>query len=170
MRNISLTAAALLGVALLVPVGTATAAGETCQGQAATTVGTPGGQITGTEGADVIVTNGATHVDALGGDDVVCVTGGSGINVILGAGADTFYDLNGQLHSVFAGTEDGIDTEVDVIRTGFSAVRSGMAASRTPTPSTSHPASSSGTASRPPRARSPWPQAACSFGPLTTSV
>jgi hypothetical protein len=127
MKNISLTAVALLGAVLLAPMGTATAAGETCQGQAATIVGTPGGQLTGTGGADVIVTNGATQVDALGGDDVVCVTGGSGINVILGAGADTFYDLNGQLHSVFAGTEDGIDTEVDVIRTGFSVVRSGMA-------------------------------------------
>jgi hypothetical protein len=66
MRTISLTAVALLGAALLAPVGTATAAGETCQGQAATIVGTPGGQIVGTEGADVIVTNGATNVDALG--------------------------------------------------------------------------------------------------------
>ena len=46
MRNISLTAVALLGVALLAPMGTATAAGETCQGQAATIVGTPGRQIT----------------------------------------------------------------------------------------------------------------------------
>ena len=55
MRNISLTAAALLGATLLAPTGTATAAGETCQGQAATIVGTPGGQIVGTEGADVIV-------------------------------------------------------------------------------------------------------------------
>ena len=127
MRNISLTVVALLGAALLVPMGTATAAGETCQGQAATTVGTPGGQIVGTEGADVIVTNGATHVDALGGDDVVCETGGSGISVILGAGADTFIDSSGGLHSVFAGTEDGTDTEADVIRTGFSVVTSGMA-------------------------------------------
>ena len=75
MRNIGLTAAALLSAALLAPMGTATAAGETCQGQAATIVGTPGGQITGTEGADVIVTNDATRVDALGGDDLVCATG-----------------------------------------------------------------------------------------------
>ena len=71
MRTISLTAVALLGAALLAPVGTAAAAGETCQGQAATIVGTPGGQITGTEGADVIVTNDARRVDALGGDDLV---------------------------------------------------------------------------------------------------
>ena len=128
MRNISLTAAALLGAALLAPMGTATAAGETCQGRAATIVGTPGGQIVGTEGADVIVTNGATHIDALGGDDVVCATGVTGQSITLGAGADTFHDLNGQLHVIYAGTEDGTDTEADVIRVpGFSLVTSGMA-------------------------------------------
>ena len=128
MRNTSLSVAALLGATLLVPMGTATAAGETCQGQAATIVGTPGGQIVGTQGADVIVTNGATHVDALGGDDVVCATGRTGPSVILGAGADTFYDLDGALHVVFAGTEDGTDTEVDVIHiSNFSLVTSGMA-------------------------------------------
>ena len=130
MRNISLTAAALLGAALLVPMGTATAAGETCQGQAATIVGTPGAQITGTEGADVIVTNGATRVDALGGDDMVCapsenggVTYATGI-VILGAGADTF---SGGHHVIYAGTEDGTDTEADAIRVnGYGNVISGI--------------------------------------------
>ncbi len=128
MRNVSLTAVALLGAALLAPMGTATAAGETCQGQAATIVGTPGGRITGTEGADVIVTNGATHVDALGGDDVVCATGATGINVVLGAGADTFIDSSGGLHVIYAGTEAGTDTEADAIRSlGFSLVTSGMA-------------------------------------------
>ena len=133
MRNISLTAAALLSAALLAPMGTATAAGETCQGQAATIVGTPGGQITGTEGADVIVTNGATRVDALGGDDLVCATieDGVGYNpvfAILGAGADTFTASNGGSHTIFAGTADGTDTEADVIRSsGYGLVISGMA-------------------------------------------
>ena len=143
MRNISLTAVALLGAALLAPMGAATAVGETCQGQAATIVGTPGGQITGTEGADVIVTNGATRVDALGGDDLVCATGedpkfpSSGVFAILGAGADTFIDSSGRGHLIYAGTivgpedvvaPDSTDTEADVIRSsGYSLVRSGMA-------------------------------------------
>jgi Ca2+-binding RTX toxin-like protein len=126
MRTISLTAVALLGAALLAPVGTAAAAGESCQGQAATIVGTPGGQITGTEGADVIVTNDATRVDALGGDDLVCATGkGSGYDsatgtftfvVILGAGADTFIPSERSGSTIYAGTVDGTDTEADVIR------------------------------------------------------
>ena len=124
MRNTSLTAAALLSAALLAPAGTATAAGETCQGQAATIVGTPGSQIIGTEGADVIVTNGATRVDALGGDDVVCATGQEGVTylpsvtVILGTGGDTFTSSSSGQHYVYAGTEDGADTESDVIRDG----------------------------------------------------
>ncbi len=142
MRNVSLTATALLSAALLAPVGTATAAAETCQGQAATIVGTPGGQITGTEGADVIVTNGAMRVDALGGDDRVCATGedptfGRSVFAILGAGADTFIDPRGGQHVIYAGTNDGpdnvvapdsTDTGADVIRSsGYSLVRSGMA-------------------------------------------
>jgi hypothetical protein len=142
MRNLSLTAATLLGAALLAPMGTATAAGEPCQGQAATIVGTPGSQITGTEGADVIVTNGAMRVDALGGDDLVCATGedpkfpSSGVFAILGAGADTFIDSSGRGHLIYAGTIDGpenvvapesTDTEADVIRAiGHSRVVSGM--------------------------------------------
>ena len=139
MRNTSLAAVALLGAALLTPMGTATAAGETCQGQAATIVGTPGAQIVGTEGADVIVTNGGTRVDALGGDDLVCATiqDGVGYNpvfAILGAGADTFTASDGGSHRIFAGTADGTDTEADVIRSsGYGLVTSGMAGRRTPT-------------------------------------
>ena len=139
MRAVSLTAVALLGAALLAPVGTATAAGETCQGQAATIVGTPGGQITGTEGADVIVTNDATRVDALGGDDLVCATGErsgydsatatfTSVIVILGAGADTFIPSERARSTIYAGTVDGTDTEADVIRLSWTAglVISGM--------------------------------------------
>ena len=139
MRSLSLTAATFLGAALLAPVGTATAAAETCQGQAATIVGTPGGQITGTEGADVIVTNDATRVDALGGDDLVCATGErSGydsatgartfVTVILGAGADTFIPSERRGSTIYAGTVDGTDTEADVIRFSWTGglVISGM--------------------------------------------
>jgi Ca2+-binding RTX toxin-like protein len=136
MRNVSLTAVALLGAALLTPMGTANAAGETCHGQAATIVGTPGGQIVGTEGADVIVTNGATQVDALGGDDVVCATGGNDMIVVLGAGADTFDDSSGGQSWIYAGAivgredvvlPDTTDTEADVIRAASAIVISGMA-------------------------------------------
>ena len=139
MRTVSLTAVALLGAALLAPVGTAAAAGETCQGQSATLVGTPGGQITGTEGADVIVTNDATRVDALGGDDLVCATGerssydsvtgtSTFVTAILGAGADTFIPSERSGSTIYAGTVDGTDTEADVIRLSWTAglVISGM--------------------------------------------
>src|SRR5687767_4006143 len=128
MKPIRLTAIALLGAALLAPVGTATAAGETCQGHAATIVGTPGGQMVGTEGADVIVTNGATHVDALGGDDMVCatierVTYAPDVIMILGAGADTFSPSDGGGATIYAGTADGADTEADIIRaSGYGVV------------------------------------------------
>lgn len=133
MRSITLTAATLLSAALLAPISTATAAGETCQGQAATIVGTPGGQIVGTEGADVIVTNGATRVDALGGDDLVCGTGeipgfpSSGVFAILGAGADTFIDSTSGRPVIYAGVEDRTDTEADVIRAASAVVISGTA-------------------------------------------
>ena len=73
-RTTTMSAAALLGLTLLVPTS-AGAAGETCQGRPATIVGTPGQSVAGTEGADVIVTEGASRVNALGGDDLVCVTG-----------------------------------------------------------------------------------------------
>jgi hypothetical protein len=128
MRTISLTVVALLGAALLAPLSTAAAAGETCQGQAATIVGTPGSPIVGTEGADVIVTNGASRVDALGGDDLVCGTGAAPTTgTILGAGADTFITDSIGGNYIHAGTEDGTDTEADVIRAGYGVVFSGMA-------------------------------------------
>ncbi|HEV2798774.1 MAG TPA: hypothetical protein VGV65_14260 [Nocardioides sp.] len=83
---------ALLGLGLLGPTALpAQAAGETCRGEAATIVGT-GATVTGTEGRDVIVTGPAGTVDALGGDDLVCVTGGAAnsnfVTVDAGSGAD----------------------------------------------------------------------------------
>ena len=154
----TVSAAALLALAALAPTTAASAAGETCQGRAATHVGSPQtSRITGTEGADVIVTNGALGVDALGGDDVICVTGGygnqvfagagndlvdastlgsSGAQVRLGAGSDRFLGGPGS-DFVWAGDEDGLgtaDTEPDVIEMGapassstYDAVRTGQA-------------------------------------------
>ncbi len=77
MRTTTLTAAALLGLALLTPPQAATAfdhqAAETCLGRPATVVGT-GPTVTGTEGRDVIVSGTATTIEAFGGDDLVCVS------------------------------------------------------------------------------------------------
>ena len=72
-RAAPLTAAGLLGLALLAPMSSVSAAGETCRGEAATHVGT-GPTLIGTEGRDVIVTGTASVVNALGGDDVICVS------------------------------------------------------------------------------------------------
>jgi Ca2+-binding RTX toxin-like protein len=128
MRTITLSAAALLGAALLVPTGAASGAGETCQGQPASIMGTAGQSLVATEGADVIVTNGATEVDALGGDDLVCVTGATtayptvdldagpgndsvevaapkwSVAAVLGVGDDAFVSTNSWIHTVWAGT------------------------------------------------------------------
>lgn len=72
-RTTTLTAAGLLGLALLAPAYSATAAGETCRGEAATIVGS-GQTIYGTEGRDVIVTGTSPQVVTYGGDDLICVT------------------------------------------------------------------------------------------------
>ena len=141
IRTTALTAAALLGTALLAPT-TAHAAGETCQGQPATIVGsdrdTP---VVGTEGPDVIVVTGARVVDARGGDDLVCVvdtfvrqldagpgddvvdvSAGDGAKAVLGAGSDTFVGSEGT-DEVWTGTRarsgsPAEDTEDDVVDTG----------------------------------------------------
>ena len=127
-RTTPLTAAALLGLAVLGPATVpAQAVGETCRGEAATIVGT-GTSITGTEGRDVIVSGSAGVINALGGDDLICLAGtvsssnvlsvdaGSGsdlvdttalapgyyVTTVLGAGADTF--VGGRADdSVYAG-------------------------------------------------------------------
>ncbi|RYB93770.1 calcium-binding protein [Nocardioides oleivorans] len=144
-RTTSLTAATLLGLALLAPTTTASAAGETCRGEAATIVGGPRVAIVGTEGRDVVVTNRSQDVKTLGGDDLVCITGpdqrsgyrpvaidtGDGNDVVdgtaapdwpadglLGAGSDTFYGGAGTDY-LEAGARDGdflpIDADHDVL-------------------------------------------------------
>lgn len=72
-------AVAVTGVGLAGSIDVAAAGVESCHGQAATIVGTPGSDITGTGGPDVVVTNGAASTYTGAGDDLVCVTGGSGM-------------------------------------------------------------------------------------------
>ena len=144
LRTTVLSTTALLGLGLVAPTTAAHAAGETCHGQAATHVGDAQTfRLVGTEGPDVIVTNGAHTIEALGGDDVICVTGfgsqvyagdgndlvdGSaiqdfGAQVRLGAGNDRF--IGGPAFEVVWGgntvddvTFEQMDTEDDVIDMG----------------------------------------------------
>ena len=116
MRRTTLTAAALLGLAApLLASGTttapATAAGETCRGQAATIVGT-GRPIVGTEGPDVVVTNGAASVRTLGGDDLVCVTGSVPVyvTVVTGDGDDVVDGTTARDEDVSVSLGSGTDT------------------------------------------------------------
>ncbi|RYB93768.1 hypothetical protein EUA93_04975 [Nocardioides oleivorans] len=134
-----------LAASLSAVVSPASAAGETCRGVAATISGT--GTLTGTEGNDVIVADDALTVNALGGNDLVCITGdtntsvygGAGDDVVdatlatvgtsatLGAGADTYLGSAGSDY-VTAGEGDNRDTERDVIDVGlggFDTVASG---------------------------------------------
>mgnify|MGYP005990465761 CR=1 FL=1 len=162
IRTTTLTTAALLGLALLVPTS-AQAAAETCRGLPATIVGADNQRLVGTEGPDVVVTNGAQSLTALGGDDTICVTGtpvtagqaiididagagddyveasvqGRGSSTTLGAGADTFISGNGAQHSVYTGTSQlrsSTDTEADrvLITLGNSSVTSGQADTENP--------------------------------------
>ena len=155
MRTTTLTAAGLLGLALLAPAHAATAAADTCRGEAATIVGT-GPVLTGTEGRDVIVTGTATLVEALGGDDLICVTRTGGVaqvdvragrgddgvdttalaagdlaTIDLGAGADVLVGGEGD-DTVTAGPAEsgGVDFDIDVVRTGDGDDRVVVAAGR----------------------------------------
>jgi RTX calcium-binding nonapeptide repeat (4 copies) len=110
MRNLFALTSITIGLfcpVLLTPP--ASAVGETCNGLAATLVGTHGSTVTGTDGPDVIVTNGAAHVDAGGGDDVICTTGtvaadpfNPAVSVLAGAGND-LVDRRGELSSMAVG-------------------------------------------------------------------
>ena len=143
-RTTTLTVATLLGLTLLAPTTSASAAGETCRGEAATIVGN-GPTVTGTEGRDVIVSASAGVIAALGGDDLICVAvtrtnsnvlsvdAGAGndtvdttamtddgyyITTTLGAGADTF--AGGRANDTVHGgerDEPRADTERDVVDT-----------------------------------------------------
>ena len=138
-------ATGLIAATLLTAPG-AQAAADSCQGRTATVVGAGQYGLTGTEGDDVIVTNGADGVQALGGNDLICITNAppsrtdisldagagddvvdasaatSGVTVELGAGSDT-YTGSAYDETVHGGTNgyDGSpvgDTERDSITTG----------------------------------------------------
>lgn len=87
----ALTLAAVAGT-VAADTGVAATGGETCHGQPATRVGAPGADLRGTDGPDVIVTNGAARVYAGGGDDLVCVTGGAGLDQV-SVDADDGHDI-----------------------------------------------------------------------------
>ncbi|MDR7254725.1 Ca2+-binding RTX toxin-like protein [Nocardioides sp. BE266] len=110
MRRTTFIAAGLLGLGLLTPTSAASAAGETCRGEAATIVGS-GPDVTGTEGRDVIVTGDSLRVSALGGDDLICVVPGrTGSNVLYvdaGAGADVVDTTSPQLTYYYVDTDLG---------------------------------------------------------------
>jgi Ca2+-binding RTX toxin-like protein len=92
MSRLTTMGALVLAGGFLAAVPAAQAAPATCQGHAATIVGTPGDdRITGTPGADVIVARGGDDtVRAGAGDDLVC--GGDGADTLRGGpGADELY-------------------------------------------------------------------------------
>jgi Ca2+-binding RTX toxin-like protein len=92
VRTTTLTAAALLGLTLLTPAQAATTTAETCLSRPATVVGT-GPTVTGTEGRDVIVSGTATTIEALGGDDLVCVSQPGQTPVVLAVDAGSGSDM-----------------------------------------------------------------------------
>ena len=115
-------------------------AAEMCHGQAATLVGSPDMSLVGTDGDDVIVTKGSRVILALDGNDLVCVTGKSGLvyagfgddvvdtttrasgRSFLGPGADTYLGGPGN-DWVKAAGDPGVgasvgDQQVDVIDVG----------------------------------------------------
>jgi len=107
------------GIAVASPVQ---AAGEQCQGQAATIVATANNQVlTGTENADVIHTAGFTgvKVDGKEGDDIICAVAGTKADIDGGAGDDILEDVagtaTGRATILFAGP--GKDTFIGVAGT-----------------------------------------------------
>lgn len=92
----SLAAAAIV----LVPISMTGSAGAQqsfkCKGQAATIVGTPGGEeVEGTNGRDVIVARaGNDRIRAIGGNDLIC-SGREQDNVFGGKGSDRIFTREG---------------------------------------------------------------------------
>ena len=113
-RRTTLGAAALLGLALLAPATAASAAGETCRGEAATIVGANGDPIVGTEGRDVVVTNGVGSVRTLGGDDLVCITKQSILELVVeaGGGDDVVDGSTSSTTTAFTDLGTGSDTYI----------------------------------------------------------
>lgn len=112
-------AALTVGFGVRLPVGLAGASTvPTCDGHAATIVGTPGSDhITGTPGADVIVGLGGNDVvNGGGGHDIICggkgddtLSGGSGSDTLLGGTGDDIEEGNAGDDDLLGGSGD--DTE-----------------------------------------------------------
>jgi hypothetical protein len=142
MKSLLLASGLVTGLVVgMVALPAPAVAGETCQGQAATLVGSPDVfSLVGTEGDDVIVTNGSWVTYADDGNDRVCVTGDSGSvyagfgddvvdtraassgRSFLGPGADTYLGGPGSDFVKAAGNPGSGasigDQEVDVIDVG----------------------------------------------------
>ena len=118
----------MTGALLSAPSSAASATAQTCQGRAATIVGT-GPDIQGTPGDDVIVTGTSQFIYAVAGNDLVCVSPTAGrvyagdgddvvdaseagetqINAYLGAGLDRYLGGPGGKAVVYAdGTDDTV--------------------------------------------------------------
>lgn len=110
-----LSAAPLIAAFALVVVGPpASSAGEMCQGQPATIVGSPAQpSLNGTPDADVIYTGGSTTVAALEGDDLICVTPGADrVTILAGDGDDSIVVEDGVTGDVRADLGAGTDSYV----------------------------------------------------------
>jgi hypothetical protein len=93
---IALTLAAGLGQTAHAD-GAVRAGVPTCNGLAATIVGSPGTRVMGTEGDDVIVAASVLSVEAFGGDDTICVgdeTGGGSSSYIYDGPGDDYIDAS----------------------------------------------------------------------------
>ncbi|NPC43800.1 hypothetical protein [Nocardioides sp. zg-1230] len=129
-RSTTLVVTALVaGVLLSAPSSGASDTAQTCQGRAATIVGT-GPAIQGTPGDDVIVTGSSQRTNAVAGNDLVCVSpsavlvvvvAGDGDDVVdasqaglttsvtyLGAGLDRYLGGPGQSYVYADGTDDTV--------------------------------------------------------------
>lgn len=133
-RSTTLVVTALVAGALSAPSSAASATAQTCQGRAATIVGT-GPDIQGTPGDDVIVTGTSQFIYAVAGNDLVCVSPsalaavfvyagdgddvvdasqvGTQINAYLGAGLDRYLGGPGQQNWVQADGTDDTVTDAD---------------------------------------------------------
>lgn len=110
---VGLATLTLVGAGLTVSGEVAAAGVESCHGQPATIAGTPGSDLRGTDGPDVIVTNGAADTYAGDGDDLVCVTGGDGMDrasVLVDEGDDVVDASASEADRVDARLGPGTDT------------------------------------------------------------
>ncbi|QCW51069.2 hypothetical protein FE634_12830 [Nocardioides dongxiaopingii] len=142
-RTVSLLVPLALAVAAVSaptsPAGAESTDPPTCQGRAATLVGSDDTALEGTPGDDVIVTAGSASVSAMGGDDLVCVTGprlqsvavdggdGDDVLVVLARRAETLLDPGAGSDVVLGGNgRDNVQvlrsptgaSDVDRIETG----------------------------------------------------